>query len=309
MKIDRMLTIIVMLLNRNRISAKALAEKFEVSVRTVYRDIESINLAGIPVVSYPGNSGGFCIMKNYKLDNQLLTINNVCSMLTALQAVNRNMEDTEIESSIEKLRTLIPEEKAGYVNLQMEQMIITMLPWTHSKKQKQSVKQLQSAVAESRIIQITYRNYDNQSSTREIEPMSLVLKGDSWYLFAYCLLKSDYRIFKVSRIRDIQQTDRHFQRRPKSYREVIESGEKDTVYISVTLQFTAGVRTRVEDIFDSDQIEVLNNGMLVVTAQFPESDWYVSLILSFGDDVDVLGPQSVRQTIAHKIQSMNNKYF
>ena len=76
MKIDRMLTIIVMLLNRDRVSAKELSEKFEVSVRTIYRDIDTINMAGIPIISYPGNNGGFGIMENYKLNHQLMTLDN-----------------------------------------------------------------------------------------------------------------------------------------------------------------------------------------------------------------------------------------
>jgi predicted DNA-binding transcriptional regulator YafY len=88
MRIDRMLSITVMLLNRDRVSARELAEKFEISIRTVYRDIEAINLAGIPVISYPGNSGGFGIMENYRLDRQLLTLNDMLGILTALKGVN-----------------------------------------------------------------------------------------------------------------------------------------------------------------------------------------------------------------------------
>ncbi len=87
MRIDRMMTIIVILLNRKRVTAKELAKKFEVSVRTIYRDIDAIDMAGIPIISYAGNNGGFGIMENYKLDNQLLTLNNLCSLLTALKGL------------------------------------------------------------------------------------------------------------------------------------------------------------------------------------------------------------------------------
>ncbi|TNE50191.1 MAG: YafY family transcriptional regulator [Deltaproteobacteria bacterium] len=308
MKLDRMLTIIVMLLNRSRISAKELAEKFEVSVRTVYRDIESINMAGIPILSYPGNNGGFGIMENYKLSHQLLTLDSLCSILSTLQGVNATLEDAEIDASIEKLRNLIPQDKAHHLDLHMEQIIVGMEPWAYTSKQKQWIKQIRSAIAQSRLVTIAYRSYSNETSTRLVEPMSLVFKGYTWYLFAYCQLKEDFRVFRISRILDLQLEDEVFQRRDKSYHEVEEASEKELPTISVTLKFSPQVRARVEDIFDRETIEFGSQGELIVTAQFPEKEWYLSLILSFGEHVEVLGPEKVRQAVAARVQSMHKIY-
>jgi len=308
MKIDRMLTIIVMLLNRSRISAKKLAEKFEISVRTVYRDIEAINMAGIPIVSYPGNNGGFGILENYKLDHQLLTLNNLCSILSALKGINSTLEDIELESSIEKLRNLIPQDKTHHLDLHMEQIIIGMLPWAENSNQKKRVKIIQNAITQTQLITIRYRNYANETSIRQIEPMSLVFKGYTWYLFAYCHLKTDFRIFRISRMIDLQVEDVLFTRRKKSYQEIEEASKKQVSLTSITLKFTPQMRSRVEDIFDRENIEVLNTGEMVVTAQFLEQDWYFTLILSFGEHVEVLGPESVRQAVAFRIKSMHEKY-
>ncbi|MFD2387459.1 helix-turn-helix transcriptional regulator [Enterococcus rivorum] len=104
MKIERLLTIIVMLLNRNRITANELAEKFEVSVRTIYRDIETINLAGIPIISHSGNNGGFSIYESYKLNHQVLTLNNLSSLLSVLKDINSTVDDIDLESSIESYK-------------------------------------------------------------------------------------------------------------------------------------------------------------------------------------------------------------
>ncbi len=250
MKIDRMLTIIVILLNRSRISAKELAEKFEVSVRTVYRDIEAINMAGIPIISYPGNNGGFGIMENYKLNHQLLTLNNLYSILSALKGINSTLEDVELESSIEKLRNLIPQDKTHHLDLHMEQIIIGMPPWAYTSKQKQLVKKnIRNTITQSQLITITYRNYTNATSTRQIEPMSLVFKGYTWYLFAYCHLKTDFRVFRISRIIDLQVEDVRFKRREKSYQEIEEASKKLVSLTCITLKFAPQVRTRVEDIF------------------------------------------------------------
>ncbi|MDY6867656.1 MAG: YafY family protein [Chloroflexota bacterium] len=308
MKIDRMLTIIVMLLNRNRISAKELAEKFEISVRTVYRDIDAINMAGIPIISYPGNNGGFGIMENYKLDHQLLTPNNIGSMLSALKGINSTLEDVELESSIEKLRNLIPQDKTHHVDLHMEQIIIEMLPWRYTSKQKQRVKIIQNAITQSQLMTITYRNYANEKSTRQVEPMSLVFKGYTWYLFAYCHLKTDFRVFRISRIIDLQVEDELFKRRGKSYQEIEQASMKHVSLTSITLKFAPQVRTRVEDFFDRENIEILNTGELIVTAQFPEEEWFFSMIFSFGEHVEVLGPERVRRAVASKIKSMQEKY-
>ena len=308
MKIDRMLTIIVMLLNRSRISAKELAEKFGISVRTVYRDIETINMAGIPIISYPGNNGGFGIIENYKLDHQLLTLNNLCSMLSALKGINSSLEDVELESSIEKLRNLIPHDKTHHLDLRMEQIIIGMQPWAYNSKQKQLVKLIQNAITQTQLIKISYRSYANETSIRQIEPMSLVFKSYTCYLFAYCYLKEDFRVFRISRIIDLQIEDVIFTRKEKSYHEIEEASKKQVSLTNITLKFASKVRARVEDVFDRENIEILNTGELIVSGQFPEKEWCFALIFSFGEYVEVLGPETVRREVASRIRSMNEKY-
>jgi len=309
MRIDRMLTIIVILLNRKRISAKELADKFEVSVRTVYRDIDAINMAGIPVISYPGNNGGFGIMDNYKLSHQLLTLNNLCSMLSALKGINTSLEDVELDASIEKLRNLIPKDKAYQLDLQMEQIIIEKQPWVFNNNHKQIIKSLKEAISNSNVVTMTYRNYTNETSTRQIEPMSLVFKGYTWYLFAFCRLKQDYRVFRISRVLDLEVETSMFERRDKTYHEIEDASEQKTQSTSITLKFAPQVRTKVEDIFDRDSIEVLSTGEVIVTAHFPMKDWYYSFIFSFGEHVEVLGPENVRQDIAKRAKSMYETYF
>lgn len=308
MKIDRILTIIIMLLNRNRISAKEISENFEISVRTVYRDIEAINMAGISVLSFPGNNGGFGIIENYKLDNQVLTLNNLCSILSALKGINSTLDDVELDSSIEKLQNLIPKDKTNLLNLHMEQIIIGMQPWIPTTKQKQLIKTVQNTIFQSRLITITYRNYSNETSRRQIEPMSLVFKGFAWYLFAYCQLKEDFRIFRISRIIDLDVENKLFTRRKKTYQENENAYNKNISLINITLKFTSQVRVRVEDIFDKDNIEILDTGELIVTTTFPDLEWYFSLILSFGEHVEVIGPENVRRTDKFRIRSMYEKY-
>ena len=138
--------------------------------------------------------------------------------------------------------------------------------------------------------------------------MSLVFKGYTWYLFAYCNLKTDFRVFRISRIIDLQVEDELFKRREKSYHEIEQASMKHVSLSSITLKFAPQVRTRVEDYFDREYIEILNTGELIVTTDFSEEEWYFSMLFSFGEHVEVLGPKRIRQSVAAKIKLMQEKY-
>lgn len=308
MKIDRLMTIIVILLNQKKVTAKELADKFEVSVRTIYRDMDTIDMAGIPIISYPGLNGGFGIMDNYKLNNQLLTLNNLCSIMTALKGINHTLNDREIESSIEKFRNLIPQGDSQYLDLNMDQLIIQMPTFGETEAEKVKVTAIRNAISLSQVVTIEYRNYINELTSRTIEPMSVVFKGYTWHLFAYCRLRNDFRIFKISRIRRLILEEDHFERRNRSYFDFDEDySESETS--TITMKFSPTVRVRVEDIFTRDNIQFLKSGEMIVTAGFNNLDWYYSLILSFGEHVEVLGPELIRQAIANRVKLMAEKYL
>lgn len=308
MKIDRLMAIIVIMLNRDKVTAKELSEKFEVSVRTIYRDIDTIDLAGIPIVAYPGNNGGYGIMENYKLDHQLLTLSNLYSLLTTLQGINLTLKDDELDTSIEKLKTMVPSGQTQNLDLQLEQLIIDMPSWAKTSEQNKMVKKLRRAISHSSLITVQYKNVNNSITTRILEPMSIIFKGYTWHLFAYCRLKNDFRVFRISRISDLEITDQTFMRQDKSYLGYEEESKKQDTLISITLRFSKEMRTRVEDIFRKEEISESPSGDILVTSLFPEQDWYYSLILSFGDHVEVISPEEVRRTVALKAKKMFEKY-
>lgn len=307
MKIDRLMTIIVILLNRKKVTARELAERFEVSIRTIYRDIDTIDLAGIPIISYPGQNGGFGIMENYKLSHQLLTPSNLCSLMTTLSGINQSLDDSELDASIEKFRTLIPEDQADAFNFHKDQLIIDMPSWANSTKEKETIKKLRAAISQHHLVKIEYRNYQSQVSSRVIEPMTIIFKGYTWHLFAYCRLKADFRVFKISRIKHIQIEEEKYSRRASRYQDIIASKEESQT-LHITFKFQPQVRSRVEDIFTEDNIQVLKDGTLIVTASFPNHEWVYSLILSFGEHVEILGPELVKHSIISSIKSMSEKY-
>jgi predicted DNA-binding transcriptional regulator YafY len=307
MRIDRMLAITIMLLNRGRISARELAEKFEVSVRTVYRDIDAINMAGIPVISYPGNEGGFGIMENYKLDRQLLTLNDMLTILTALKGIDTGLIHKEVESAIEKIQSLVPKEKAGQAEQFFNQMAIDVAPYGLSKRYRERLDLFRKAITNNLPVQIKYLNAKGDMQERVIEPMTLIMKGYTWYLFAFCRNRDDYRIFKISRIKEASILDQPFRRRAASYKDYFTDGDALPA-TPITLKFSHRARVKVEDYFDEESIERLENGDMIVKVSYPEDEWVYSFILSYGEHVEVLDPPHLKEIIKEKARQILRLY-
>ncbi|MBD3419623.1 MAG: WYL domain-containing protein [Chitinivibrionales bacterium] len=309
MKIDRLLAIIVMLLNRRKATARELAEHFGVSIRTIYRDVESINNAGIPVVAYQGYEGGFCIMDNYKLNRQLLTFDDMVSILTALKGVNTTFKDREITNAIEKISALIPDDKEQDYLRHSEQFVMDILPWGYGKRQQKCIQDIYVAISSSHLLNFTYCNAQGSVSSRTVEPMTLVFKAPGWYLFAWCCTRADYRVFKLSRMKQVMITLKHFRRRKKTYHEYFAPDYDPRPHIDIVLKFGPAARHKVEDWFHDDTLEFAEDGSCTVTFPVPEDDWIYSMILSYGADVEVLSPTRIRETVRNKAEAIAQKYY
>ena len=309
MRIDRMLSIIIMMLNRDRISAKELAEKFEVSVRTIYRDIEAINLSGIPVISYPGNTGGFGIMENYRIDRQVLSLKDMLSILSALRNISNTLEFTELDNAIEKIDSLIPKQAASSSDIFEEQFVIDVLPWGYGKKRKKLLQTIQKAIQNHIILEFSYRNTKGETTDRLVEPLTTIFKGYAWYLFAYCRLRENFRLFRLTRIRNLKITDKKFSRKNATYKNYINpTNPEPAKIVHMVLKFSSKIKTRVEDFFGEDHITENPEGYLIVKVSFPEDDWVYSFLLSYGEYLEVLKPPHIREIIKKKLKKLNTIY-
>ncbi len=299
MKIDRLLGIVLLLLNRQKMTAPELAARFEVSVRTIYRDIEAIDAAGIPIVSHQGVGGGFCIMDSYKLDRQVLTPDEMLSMLAALKGIGTALGDRRVLNSKEKIESLMPR---GDLSRLTDELRIEFLPWGHQQRQDLLLQSVQRALAERRLIRFTYFNSRGDQLARIVEPMTLVFRGSAWYLYGYCRLKEDYRLFKISRIRELTEETTVFERRDKSYDEFADRSERRTeaVMADIVLRFSPAVRFSAEDFFDPESVEVLEDGHVLVRTALPESEWVYGMIMSYQENVEVVSPRRVREIVRDK---------
>lgn len=308
MRIDRMLSIIVMMLNRDRVTARELAEKFEVSVRTIYRDLQSIDQAGIPIMSYSGNKGGYGIMDTFRIDRQYLTFDDIVSMVTTLRGVNSLLENRELDEAVEKIANLVPKAKNHDLKEYSKRIAVDIIPLGYTHRQKARIKDVHQAVSAQRLLEFEYNNSKGEHTRRIVEPMTLIFKGYAWYLFAYCRLKDDFRLFRLSRMRNTAVLSEFFQRKKKSYEEAFWT-DSDSVYtVHLELLFSPKVRVQVEDFFEPDQIDYQDEGFMRVDVDFPEDEWVYSFLMGYGEHVKVLSPPHIQEIIQEKAEKIQSVY-
>ncbi|MCI2039603.1 MAG: YafY family transcriptional regulator [Clostridium luticellarii] len=310
MKIDRLLAIVVMLLNRDKISAAELAEKFEVSVRTIYRDMDTINMSGIPIASSQGNNGGFHILDNYKINHRFLTLEDMISIVEALKNINGVLDDKNVEMAMEKIKSIIPHNKKSTFDLYFKQIFIDTLPWGFKKSEKENIKyrMIFRALKENRCISFNYRNSKGEYIFRRVEPVTLVFKGFSWYVFSFCTLRKDYRIFKLSRMDELEILNEEICKPRISYGEYAKTEMPQKVPVKILLKFSEKVRYRIQDYFDEDEITFLEDGSVMVNTEVVEDSWIYSMILSYGEYVEVLEPRHIRKIIKEKCKNIIDIY-
>ncbi len=298
MRLERLISITFMLLNRKQVSAPELAKKFGVSIRTIYRDIDTINKAGIPITSNTGRQGGFGILDTYRIDRQVLTFKEISSIINALKGINATLEDHTVNMTIEKIATLLPRSASFDIQGMQQPIAFDFIPWGYSSNYKKLFMNLYHSIENQKIVIIDYSKPLQQSIRRHIEPMTLLFKGYNWYLFSYCRLRQDYRIFRLSRIKNLNLTNRTFTRREKNYKDLPFWSESSKKNIDLTLRFFPKVRTIVEDYFQKEQCTYKKDGYIITDLEFPDNDWVYGFILSFGQYVEVLKPAHVREKIA-----------
>ncbi|MBN1781069.1 YafY family transcriptional regulator [bacterium] len=308
MRIDRMLAMTVMMLNRDRITARELADKFDVSVRTIYRDLEAIDQAGIPIVSHSGNRGGYGIMDTFRIDRQYLTFDDIVSMVSTLRGVNSALENRELDLAIEKIVNLVPQNKTDDLKKYEQQVVVDIMPLGYSLRQKERFSKVHGAVCGQKLLRFDYCNTKGEHTNRTVEPMTLIFKGYAWYLFAYCRLKEDYRLFRLSRMNQPVILDETFETRDKTFRDVFSGNSSSVRTIHLKLLFSAFVRMQVEDFFEPKQIMILKEGNMQVEVDFPEDEWVYSFLLGYGEHVTVLEPFHIRHILAEKAKKIFSLY-
>ncbi|MDQ8734380.1 YafY family protein [Paenibacillus sp. LHD-38] len=299
-----MLSITMTLLNQPRVSATELAERFEVSLRTIYRDMESINQAGIPIVSFPGSDGGYEIMSGYRIDKQILFLDDFSSIITALRGAQSATDSSDINGLLERIGALMPASSStnGTGNVDLD--------FTPVPNEKEKIEPLQKAIKELHLVRFEYLDNKGNETERMIEPMGLFLKGYVWYLYGYCLTRSDIRVFRLSRMVNLGSLPHTFVRRPYTLQDVEQQfmGKANFTKVRTVLNFDPEVKTRVRDEFGYDKVIDNPDGTMSVITHYSSTERAIRNILSYSSFVTVIEPSDLIEELTRHIKNMARLY-
>ncbi len=295
MQESRLFKIVYYLLDRGQATAPELAERFEVSVRTIYRDIDALSGAGIPVYAEAGRNGGIHLMNDFVLDKAVLSEEEKQEILSALQSINaaQNMSGSR---TLQKLSAVFQLHSENWLEVDFS-------GWGMKESDNEKFELLKSAVIRRKRVKIQYAGSQGNISERTVLPIKLVYKSKSWYLRAFCTIRQEVRTFKLNRILEYEILsesfeDCDFEQPPDT------SGEE---YDLVTLRFPGEMAYRVYDEFDKTQIRIQENGDLIASAQMPQDAWLTGFLLSFGTQVDIISPVDLKEVLAEQAKLIYDK--
>ncbi len=299
MKTDRLVNMIFLLLKKKKISARELADYYQCSVRTIYRDIATLEQAGVPILSSRGVEGGFELIEGYRIDKPFLSSQEASIILGLLHGIKDIVDDVEIESISNKMAGA----DASFSNLYFD-----MKGWWMSEDLRAKVNQINQCITRHQQVLLEYFNSSHRSSKRTVYPIKIVVKGSQWYLHAYCTLKNDYRLFKINRIKSLQILDESFN--PTQYQSLPKQDNDWAGFAEtpIVLKFDQNIYSTYKDFFLEEQIIQSNEDHFLVKLYYPVDNWVRGLILSFGAMVEVIEPSFLREEIKKIAQEVAGIY-
>ena len=298
MKDNRLFRILYYILEKGKVTASELADKFEVSVRTIYRDIDSISSAGIPIYALQGKGGGIEIAEDFVLSKSLLSENEKQQIMSALQGLDNTTIQRENEL-LTKLSALFKMKNTSWIEVDFNN-------WQNNKMYEKTFNDIKSAILSKNIISFTYFSSNEKETYRSVKSVRLLFKSQDWYLYAFCLFRNDFRYFKLSRIKNLEIYTEKFD---DNFEDVIlkkEMPHENTVNIKV--KFDRKVAFRVYDELNGEITED-NDGNLYTEIEIPNDYNLYNYIFSFGDGAEVLEPKEIRMQIKEMINKMAEKYI
>jgi len=320
--LERLISIIYILMNKGTVTAGELAERFEVSTRTIYRDIEALSIAGIPVYCKKGKNGGICLTEEFVLNKMLITKEEQQEILAALVG----LQETEVsdgnreQETLKKLGEFFQTEPVPWVNIDLSD-------W--SGLRKQMYEDIKRAILTRHVIEFDYYGQNRPMSHRVVEPVQLQFKEYTWYLRAYCRERQDFRTFKLFRMQRLCVQAETFvpKREPAllqkdevagkaeksvemhdSTRVELQTQEQEFPVTPLTIWIDKKEAYRIYDRFDESELEQLPDGNFLAHCAYPLDEWVYSLILWFGPSAKVLEPEFIRDEVQKRIKKMMENY-
>jgi len=299
-KIDRLIGIIIILLQKDKVTAPFLAEKFEVSRRTINRDIENICKAGIPIITMQGYDGGISIADGYKIDKSVFTVDELQSIFIGLKSLE---SISNISHTNQLMNKFFCEKNSVISNIGN---ILIDLSSHYKTSLTQKIEIIKPAINEQKLI--SFRYFCNKGeSDKTIEPYLLVFKWESWYIFGYSIERQDFRLFKLNRLTDLSCTQQYFKQREIS-KEQFEFDRFFSDDIKLVAIFEPKFKYRLIEEYGVDSFTYMGDGKLMFKRGFASKENLLSWVLSFGDAVEIIEPKEIRLELKNQGENIFQKY-
>ncbi|MCG8569245.1 MAG: YafY family transcriptional regulator [Spirochaetes bacterium] len=300
MKIDRLIGILMMLINKKKVTARQLSEYFEVSVRTIQRDMDTLNMAGIPLYADVGVSGGYQLMDNFRLEKGFLNKDEANILLTFLKGLEGVTPYSEIKSIYNKFSSM------DFHELDSNKLIVKLNPVYNTSKFRDHLMLFSQARDKQLKLKITYYDVNFNITTRIICPYSLLLLSSTWYFFAYCDLRSDFRMFSVKRIAECELTDEPFEMKdmPEQlpWETEMDSNRKSE---EIILEIDKNLQNKLPDYFDPASCQV-SQDKIIMHLNVSIDEWVYSLIMGLVPYVKIIKPDSLRKDFVERLKKSIN---
>ena len=290
MKIERLYAITIYLLNHGKTSASKLADHFEVSLRTIQRDMDSLCLSGIPIISTAGSAGGYEISEQYTLNPGFVSADDYSNIRTALQGLVSATGDSLARQTLEKI---VYASDPHDSNMILDFSVL-------QEDGPNALQLLQSAIKERHAVTFTYTNNNCETRSHNVEPVAVVYRWYAWYLLAYSKIKNDYRTYKLVRMNHLQMTDFPFTQEHQTADEILTMMDKadSRQYTEILLKCKASALARVKEYLKGTVTEELADGDTLVKATVVENEqFWIGTLLSLGNHIEVISPEKIRKRL------------
>ncbi len=301
MKLDRLLGILTVLLQQERVTAPYLAEKFEVTRRTIGRDIDALCMAGIPVVTRQGGGGGISIAEGYKLDKSVLTGDELSGMIAALKGIGSVSDKSQAERTLDKLAI----NRDAVVSLR--EPIVIDLASHYKGSLSPKIKLIKQAILEQRLIEFDYY-YEKGQMRRRIEPYLVIFQWTAWYVFGFCLERQDWRMFKLARLWELKPCEEIY-----ALREIPPDRRDFNAHLTddkkLVVLFEPSAKYQLIETYGLECFTVTEEGSLRLEIGYTNRDFTLSWLLGFGSRVKVLEPEDMAEELRRTAENILKKYL
>lgn len=295
MKSDRLFSLVYLLLERGTMTAPELSRELEVSVRTIYRDVESLSMSGVPIYATSGKGGGISLMPGYALDKTILSDAEQDQLLFSIQSLKA--ADQNVDALLGKLGSIFRKSSRNWIEVDFSR-------WGLSRVDTSRFELLKTAILNKQVLGLSYCGAAGDATLRSIRPLKLVYKDKNWYLQAFCLRADDFRLFKVGRIVEVAPTGETFTEDYEGEVPPLEVEEPPFYTVHLKLRVAQSSAFRVFDEFDRENVSLQPDGSFLVEAEFPMDGWVLGYLLSFGTQVEVLEPLRLREQLSEYAQKI-----